>query len=272
MKPVDLVKKLSSFGIKPKKSMGQNFLMDKNMAKKICSAVPFEEDFVIVEIGPGTGALSFFLAERKNDLILIEKDADLASYLEKVFGGRAKVISGDFLKLEPKEIFGITEKKAVFIGNLPYYVSKRILRRTFELKDKLRACVFTLQREVAEKLTASPSSPDYGILSVLFGYCSESKIVARQSPDCFYPKPGVDSATVRITFKKNCACTGKFSEKEFESLVKCSFRQRRKILFNNLKGFYDIEGIEGLQELLRRRAQELSPGEFVLISERIKRK
>lgn len=269
---MEIVKKLSSVGIKPKKSMGQNFLIDKNMAKKICGAVPFEEDLLIVEIGSGTGALSFTLAEKANELILIEKDADLASYLKKVLGGRARVISGDFLKLEPEEIFGPTGKKAVLIGNLPYYVSKRILRRAFELKEKLRACVFTLQREVAEKLTALPSSRDYGILSVLFGYCSESKIVARQSPDCFYPKPGVDSATVRIIFNTKLACGGLFSEKEFENLVKCSFRQRRKILLNNLKGFYELEGIDGLQELLRRRAQELSPGEFILMSERIKRK
>lgn len=270
---------LETIGARPKKSLGQNFLMDKNIARKICDAVTDGENLRIVEIGPGTGVLTEILAEKTDDLVLVEKDAALASYLKKHFKDKASVIAGDFLKLDP-DLFLKSESRGkacaetgtnFLAGNLPYNISKRILRKTYSIRSRLTGCVFTFQKEVAEKLTALPSSPNYGILSVLFGYCSKTKIVVKISPECFFPKPEVHSAAVSILFKKNQAET-EFSDDDFEKLVRNSFRQRRKVLLNNLKGVYGREDIEKIREFCRNRPQELSPEDFAEMASRIREK
>ncbi|MBN2364409.1 ribosomal RNA small subunit methyltransferase A [candidate division WOR-3 bacterium] len=276
---MEITEILEAIGARPKKSLGQNFLMDKNIARKICDAVPGGEDLRIVEIGPGTGVLTEILAEKTDDLILVEKDAALASYLKKHFKDKASVIADDFLKLDP-DLFLKSENRGkacaktggnFLVGNLPYNISKRILRKTFSIRSRLTGCVFTFQKEVAEKLTALPSYPNYGILSVLFGFCSKTKIVAKISPECFFPKPEVYSASVSILFNEN-QTEAEFSDDDFEKLVRNSFRQRRKVLLNNLRGVYRREDIEKIREFCRKRPQELSPADFAEMMSRIMEK
>ncbi|MBN1150698.1 ribosomal RNA small subunit methyltransferase A [candidate division WOR-3 bacterium] len=268
---------LARIGAKPKKSLGQNFLVDKNAAKKICDAVPFEKNLRIIEIGPGTGALTSHLAENTDDLVLVEKDRALAGYLKEKYGQKAVVLEGDFLRIDPKEILkggkaeNPSDRKNFLVGNLPYNISKRILRYSLLMRGYLRGCVFTLQREVAEKITAPVNSKNYGILSVLFGFYSKIKVTTKLGQECFFPKPDVFSATVRILFAEEPQ-NPDFVGGDFEKIVKSSFRHRRKILLNNLKEFYAKEELALVEGYLHKRPQEISPVDFAEISIRLGKK
>lgn len=247
--------------------LGQHFLKRDSILKRIAGeACPCEEPLVI-EIGPGRGALTKHLLERSGRLIAIETDPFLAGWLEQKYAGesRLQVVRGDVLKTDLGQ-WG----PAVVAGNLPYYITSPILRRTLELGEKLRRAVFLVQKEVAERLTAKPGSRQYGLLTALTQLRAEAEILFSVPPSAFAPPPKVDSAAVRLT-PRAPSTEGPHATPEFEEFLALSFRQKRKTLRNNLAGVYSRSMLAAIPETSRR-AEQLSLEELSAVYERLKQR
>ena len=221
--------------IKAKKSLGQNFLTDRDILKKITSIVPIKDKFII-EVGPGTGNLtSFILNNNPKKMIVIEKDDQLANNLEEVFNGQIKIINDDILNVDETSIF--KEKVTVF-GNLPYNISTEILSKwIINLKEDswFDNLILMFQKEVANRIIAKCNSSSYGRLSVLSHWKLNIKKICDIKPKSFFPRPKIESTLLLFSPKE------KFFEikdpKNLEKVTKVFFNQRRKMLkkpFNQL--------------------------------------
>ena len=221
--------------IKAKKSLGQNFLTDRDILKKITSIVPIKDKFII-EVGPGTGNLtSFILKNNPKKMIVIEKDDQLANNLEEVFNGQIKIINDDILNVDETSIF--KEKVTVF-GNLPYNISTEILSKwIINLKEDswFDNLILMFQKEVANRIIAKCNSSSYGRLSVLSHWKLNIKKICDIKPKSFFPRPKIESTLLLFSPKE------KFFEikdpKNLEKVTKVFFNQRRKMLkkpFNQL--------------------------------------
>jgi len=240
----------------PKKRLGQHFLKDKNIAKKIVNSINIKPELVI-EIGPGMGILTLFLKEKYLNFKTIEIDDEAINYLiaDEILS-KNQIIKGDFLKINLKnELL----KNTVIIGNFPYNISSQIFFKILEHKDEITQIVCMLQREVAKRLASPPGNKDYGILSVILQAYYNIEYLFVVPPHLFSPPPKVTSAVIRLTrnHKKNLGC----DEHKFIEIIKVSFNQRRKTLKNSLKTFYDVK-ILNLPIFLKR-PEQLNVDDFV---------
>lgn len=248
--------------VRPKKHLGQHFLKDDNIARKIVDSLPLT-DGPILEIGPGMGVLTKFLLQLENkELFFMDTDAESIEYLKDSFRGHAeKFIHADFLKYNLHSLF---PEKFNIIGNFPYNISSQILFKVLEHRQQVGAVIGMIQKEVAERLAAGPGSKTYGILSVLLQAYYRIEYLFTVNETVFIPPPRVKSAVIRLTRneteKLDC------DEVLFFKVVKTAFNQRRKTLRNSLKSFYiDYERWE-LTHLAGKRAEQLSVEEFVKLT------
>lgn len=253
---------------KPKKKLGQHFLIDKNIIRKIINAFSPSENDLIVEIGPGKGILTDELVKHSKNLILVEIDNQLVADLQTKFP-ELKIINKDILECNFSTDF--FESKYRIIGNLPYYITSQILFKIFDNKNNIIDAMIMIQKEVAERLVAKPSSKEYGILSVFTQFYSDVEILFNVSKNVFYPKPEVDSSIVRLNLKSEIKLN-KLEENTFRRIVKTAFNQRRKILKNSLKNMFKdletskLEKFFSLPFDFSRRAEELSLDDFIYLA------
>lgn len=229
--------------IRPKKSLGQHFLLDKNIIEKIIDVAHIMPDETVVEIGPGRGDMTRRLAEVSGQVIAIELDNRLYMYLKKDLKGitNLELIHEDALGFAYEEIPG--EFKVV--ANLPYYISTPIIFRLMEVKEKISSMTLMLQKEVAERIIAAPGTKEYGVLSISVGYYCHPKIEFYVSRNSFSPKPNVDSAVLTLLSRK----TPRFPVNDislFFKTVRASFSSRRKILKNALRALGCSDEMIGL--------------------------
>ncbi len=248
-----------------KKSLGQHFLVDALVAKKIVDSLhPLDESLPLVEIGPGLGALTGHLENFENPLVLIEKDERLGSHLRKKFGRKATLILDDFLAFSPKSV---GKGPQAWIGNLPYQITSPILFKLLSHRDQVVKMVAMMQHEVAERICAPPGGRIPGILSILLQAFFDLTYLFSLPPEAFDPPPKVVSAVV--VFERKAKWRLDCDEKAFFTLVKSAFAQRRKTLGNNLKAarYGNLEILP--QRLLARRAESLSVDEFVQLTQKL---
>lgn len=238
-----------------KKSLGQNFLNDKNVIHKIVESADIDKDTLVIEVGPGAGALTKLLVPKAGHALLYEADGRLEGHLRELLKNESnyEIIIGDFLKANLREdIRQFSYGKVYVVANLPYYITTPIIMKFVEdciLPEKL---VIMVQKEVAYRLAASVGSRDYGSLTVFLNYYYDIKKLFDVSRNCFTPKPNVDSAIVEMCLKKERLQV--FDLVLFNQLVKDSFLYKRKTLRNNLKN-YDLEVVE---KVLKRYEFDLS--------------
>ena len=233
---------------KPK--LGQHFLSSESAALRIVEALGDLSQATVLEIGPGRGALTEILAQQAQRLIAVELDRVLSAQLRMNFSGRANVeiIEGDILKIELDTVFGpkpgtlrpglnFSPEPARAVGNLPYYITSDTLLRLFEYHRYFSTIVLMVQKEVADRLAASPGNRDYGLLSATAQLYGQIEKLFTLPPAAFSPPPKVHSSVVRITINPQLESLD-VPEAEFISLLKMSFGQKRKTLWNNLKTRY----------------------------------
>jgi len=268
--------------IKLKKSLGQNLLIDARVANRIIDAVAPHPGDVVIEIGPGAGALTHSLVDRSGSVVAIEIDKRLVEQLRaSIDGGNLTIVEADALELDWRElVHNAIERFAVdsgrdapsrvrVVANLPYYISTPIIERLLRVQQCLLDAMMMLQREVADRITSGPGSKEYGYLSVLVGYYCVAAKLFDVPPSAFKPAPKVWSAVVRLTVRDRPAVEVA-DQAGFFALVRACFAQRRKTLANNLKAaagalaFKDSLGsaLERARIDPRRRAETLSIEEF----------
>ena len=240
---------------KPK--LGQHFLANPAAALRIVEALGEVSQDTVLEIGPGRGAITELLAGRSRRLIAVELDRVLAAQLRMKFATHpnVEVIEGDILKIELDTVFGpkpgslrpgltFAPEPAQVIGNLPYYITSDILLRLLEYHRYFATIVIMVQKEVADRLAASPGSRDYGLLSATAQLYGRVEKLFTLPPGAFSPPPKVHSSVVRVTIKPRLESL-RVTEADFISFLKLSFGQKRKTLWNNLKTRYDEDRLRG---------------------------
>lgn len=269
-KPHRVVEILDKYGFKFSKSLGQNFLIDGNIVRKIVDAAEIDGKNVL-EIGPGLGTLTEELSLRAKKVLAIEIDKKLIPVHEETLNlNNVKVIYDDFLKLDLAVLDNeFNGESFVVVSNLPYYVTTPILTRIIE-HTKAESITVMVQKEVAKRFSAKPSTKDYGSLSVFVQFYSDVKYEFDVPSSVFMPKPRVDSGVVRFQLKDDVATVDR--EKLFK-IVKASFSKRRKTLINSLSTYgFELTKDEIENAILlsnidpKRRAETLTPEEFIVLS------
>ena len=248
--------------VSPKKQLGQHFLINEKIAKKIVNSLALNKTSQIIEIGAGTGALTKFLIKKNTSLKLIEIDNDAIVVLKNKFENTI-IIHADFLKLD-LETIGFDNY--AIIGNFPYNISNQILFKILENRNSIVEMVGMFQKEVAARICSKPKSKKYGILSVLMQAYFNCEILFDVNSNNFNPPPKVNSSVIRLTRNnvKELSC----NHKKFIQVVKAGFGQRRKKLKNALKKFTNLDD-SNLNETLSKRAEELSVFEFIVLTNKI---
>ena len=255
-----------------KKSLGQNFLIDKNIINKIINSIDLKEEPLIIEIGPGSGALTKELVKLNANIISFEIDTRLKSELDKLCNenGNLEIIYEDFLKINLKEFLKQKKyKNLYFVANLPYYITTAIINKITE-ESNPNEMILMVQKEVADRFSAHPNTRDYGSISVFLQYNYDISKVVLVPKTCFYPSPKVDSVVIKFETRENKVKA--LNEEKFYKLIKDSFQFKRKNLRNNLKGYNQDKINEILKEYnkdLTARAEEISVEEFINISNNI---
>ncbi|HPJ63807.1 16S rRNA (adenine(1518)-N(6)/adenine(1519)-N(6))-dimethyltransferase RsmA [Lentimicrobium sp.] len=250
--------------VRAKKHLGQHFLKDENIARKITDSLSLPCD-ALLEIGPGTGVLTKYLLELPvNKFLAIDVDRDAVPYLKKTFPEAAdNFIEGDFLRIQVDQLF---EGPFSVIGNFPYNISSQILFRVLDYRNQIPEVVGMFQKEVAERIAAPPGSKTYGIISVLLQAWYDIEYLFTVSEHVFHPPPKVKSAVIRL--RRNQVNALGCDEKLFVNVVKTAFNQRRKTLKNGLKSF-KFAPDERLDQLFTKRAEQLGIEEFIYIAGRV---
>ncbi|WP_216831188.1 16S rRNA (adenine(1518)-N(6)/adenine(1519)-N(6))-dimethyltransferase RsmA [Alkalihalobacterium elongatum] len=265
-----------------KKSLGQNFLIDLNILNRILNAAGVTDQVGAIEIGPGIGALTEQLAKRADKVVTFEIDQRLLPVLKDTLSpyDNIKVIHSDVLKADVKQVIGEEFKEGqdiMVVANLPYYVTTPILMKLLEEKLPIKRIVVMIQKEVAERIAAKPGSKDYGSLSIAAQYYAEAETVFTVPKTVFVPQPNVESAVLRLTIR-NEPPVQVDDESFFFEVIRASFAQRRKTLFNNLSHHFGKDYKEQIERVLtaaevdpKRRGETLSIEEFAKISNEMKR-
>jgi len=250
-----------------KKSLGQNFLIDDNIKRKIVGSANVDSSSIIIEVGPGSGAITKYLVKLGVPVLAFEIDTRLKSELDKIDSDYLEVIYEDFLKVNTNEYLSKYNKDRVhLIANLPYYITTPIITKMID--DVLPyEMIIMVQKEVGDRFKAKPNSKEYNSLSVFLQYYFDIEKVCIVSRNSFIPKPNVDSIVIKFTRKDKLL---ELKNKElFFKLVKDCFKQKRKNLRNNLRD-YDLvvieEALHKLDKSLTFRAEQLSLEDFVFIS------
>ena len=251
-----------------KKSLGQNFLRDNNIIKKISDAIDSNKEDLIIEIGPGAGALTKELVKKESDIICFEIDERLKNVLSDIKSNKLNIIYKDFLKINISDYINKKYKRIFFVGNLPYYITTAIINKIVSESNPYEIIIM-IQKEVAERFMAKPNSKEYGSLSVFLQYNFDIEKICLVSKNCFIPVPKVDSMVIKL---KNNKKAGIKNEKKFYKLVKDAFKQKRKNLRNNLKN-YNLDNIEKILNSFNKdltyRAEEITLDEFMEISNHV---
>jgi 16S rRNA (adenine1518-N6/adenine1519-N6)-dimethyltransferase len=249
--------------VRPKKHLGQHFLRDENIARKIVGSLS-GETLNVVEIGPGTGILTkYILQEEKWNSVFFEIDEESVTYLRQQHPAiEKKIILADFLKAD----LSLIQSPFSVIGNFPYNISSQILFRVLDNRDKVPEVVGMFQKEVAERINAKPGTKDYGILTVLMKAWYDTEYLFTVNETVFFPPPRVKSAVIRM--RRNNVTALSCKEELFITVVKTAFNQRRKTLRNALKPLTGKENKvpADIGVLLDLRAERLGVDEFVRLT------
>lgn len=271
VKTAELVKK---YNFKFSKSLGQNFLVDDSVPKDIVLGAEVDENDLVIEIGPGVGTLTAQLLNKAKKVVAIELDNDLIPILTEEIGNNPKftLIHNDALKVNFNEIIG-EEKSVKLVANLPYYVTTPIIVKLLKEKYNFKSLTIMIQKEVAERMDAEPGNKDYGSLSLLVQYYCNTKIIRRVPPQCFIPRPKVDSIVIRLDRLDEPKVKVE-NEKLFFEIIRSSFNMRRKTLWNGVKNIgLPKEKLELAFEEAdvdpKRRGETLTIEEFALLSDKI---
>lgn len=266
------------FGFRLSKSLGQNFLIDKNIRDKIVEGSLIGPEDLVIEIGPGVGVLTQLLAAQAEHVVAIEIDKGLIPILEETLQDypNAEVVNEDVLSCDLKSLIESRKTKGAvrFVGNLPYYITTPIIMKILEERLPADSITVMVQKEVAERLAAKPGKKTYGAITVAVRYYCEVTKVVSAPREVFYPKPNVDSLVLRLDIRKECPVT-LLDESVFFAVVKAGFGQRRKTLHNALTGLYGMDKSQTGEILDKagidpgRRAETLDMDEFALLANTI---
>ncbi len=263
-------------GIRARKSFGQHFLAQPATAARIVHSADLAESDVVVEIGPGLGALTRFLVESVRRLHLVELDREMAAYLRERLPPEcgAEVHEQDAVGFDFEGLRAAEGKRLVLLGNLPYSISSALVFRLLEAFPAVGRAVFMVQKEVGERFAAAPGSGEYGVLSVLLGLYATVRPLFPVGPGQFFPPPKVDSLVIRIDFNDTPPPGPPFDF--LRKLVSTAFQQRRKTLKNCLKGVFGLSP-SGLDRAFAetgidpaRRPETLSPREFLALAQSVR--
>jgi 16S rRNA (adenine1518-N6/adenine1519-N6)-dimethyltransferase len=248
--------------VRPKKALGQHFLKDMQIARQIACTLDDFDDLPVLEVGPGTGALTQFLVEKKKELKAVELDWDSVTHLHRRFPSlEDRIIGEDFLKLDLTRIF---PDRFCVIGNYPYNISSQIFFKVLDYKDRVLCCSGMIQKEVAERLASPPGRKTYGIISVLLQLWYDVEYLFTVDERVFDPPPKVKSAVIRMIRNRrtSLAC----DEQLLKTVVKTSFNQRRKTLRNSLKPLLGKDCKLYSMPVFDKRPEQLSVEEFITLT------
>lgn len=265
---------LSSYGFAFSKSLGQNFLIDGNIVRKIVAEANVAPEDYVLEIGPGMGTLTEELALNAKKVVAVEIDKSLLPILDETLGKyeNVEIVSGDILKIDVDEL--IKEKlnggPVKVVANLPYYVTTPIIGKLIESDLNIESIIVMVQKEVAERMSAGPGSKTYGSLSVFVNFYTIPEIVVKVPKTVFMPQPKIDSAVIKLTLRKQLPDVDRV---QFFRVVKAAFSKRRKTIFNALSTYgFDLDRELFKEYLIKadirleERAENLSVEDFIRIS------
>lgn len=257
-------------GVKAKKSLGQHFLKDLGIARRIADTIQPDNlpagkaaewgSLPVVEVGPGMGVLSRFLKDNGRDVKAVELDPESVEFLKKAFP-ELDVVEGDFLKMNLSDLF---PGEFVLIGNYPYNISSQIFFKVLDNRENIPVVSGMLQKEVAQRICSGPGSKVYGILSVLLQAWYDCEYLFDVGPLVFSPPPKVTSGVIRLT--RNSRVSLGCDEKKFKTVVKTAFGMRRKTLRNSLSGLLSPDSTLLSDPILSERPERLSVDDFIRIT------
>lgn len=245
--------------VNAKKFLGQHFLKDLSIARRIADTLDDFPHIPVIEVGPGMGVLTQYLIEKERDLTVVEIDRESVPYLQQHYPElKEHIIEGDFLKLTLTDVY---PDQFCVIGNYPYNISSQIFFKILDYKNHVPCCSGMLQKEVAERIAAPPGNKTYGILSVLLQAWYDIEYLFTVSEKVFDPPPRVKSAVIKMirNKRKSLGC----DEKLFKTVVKTSFNQRRKTLRNSMKPILGKDCEAYNKEIFDKRPEQLSVEEFI---------
>lgn len=231
--------------IKPKKSLAQYFLVDRNIQRKICAICSFDPSETVLEIGAGRGELTRLIAPQVKKVYALEIDANLTDVLKITLAGFAnvKIINQDILKFNLRKYFSYSRRRLKVFGNIPYYISSGIIEHLLKFKDKIDTIFITVQKEFARRVTAKPGTKDYGSLSCFVQYYTEPRIALNIKRTSFFPVPRVDSSLLELKIRKRPLVRPKNPDLFFK-IIRNAFNKRRKTLRNSLKEVIPRQNLE----------------------------
>lgn len=220
--------------VSPRQSLGQNFLVDDNIARNIIRELHLTADDVVIEIGPGHGALTRHLVGKVDHVIAVEIDKRVIDELKASLPASGiEILHGDFLEVQLEKLYRRFDRRLRVVGNIPYHLTSPILFKVFSEHAAVRDITIMIQREVAQRLMAQPSTKLYGIPTVFTRFYGVPKILFNVSPNCFYPKPKVRSTVIRIALHEDVPYI--VNNRLFSEIVRTTFGKRRKVLRNSLQ-------------------------------------
>lgn len=235
--PQNTIAVLQKYGFNFQKKFGQNFLIDTSVLDRIIAASEITKEDCVLEIGPGIGTMTQYLAESAREVVAVEIDKALIPILEDTLSAydNVKVLNEDILKVDINQIVRERNggKPIKVVANLPYYITTPIIMGLFEQHVPLKSITVMVQREVADRMQVGPGTKDYGALSLAVQYYAKPEIVANVPPNCFIPRPNVGSAVIRLTRHEEPPVQVEDEGRMF-ALIRASFNQRRKTLVNGL--------------------------------------
>jgi 16S rRNA (adenine1518-N6/adenine1519-N6)-dimethyltransferase len=225
---------LSVKKIKPNKTLGQNFLVDKNIVDRIVNSINFKAKPSIIEIGPGLGVLTKEIENKTNDITVVEIDKLMVEILKTQLKDSTKIVNQDILKFD---LAKSGSKLKTIVGNLPYYITTEIIEKVYEKSTFVDEFILMIQQDVATKILNLKQGKDLSFVSIISNYAFEVDLVIDVSKNCFYPVPNVDSTVLKMTSKKLAAD----DLMGFKNFIIKLMKQRRKTVLNNLKEMYSLE-------------------------------
>lgn len=251
--------------VRAKKHLGQHFLKDENIARKIGDTLTLEGYRQVLEIGPGMGVLTKYLIEKPVEVIAMDLDTESIAYLEQAYPQEnLKILEADFLKYDLSRLFG--ENQFAITGNFPYNISSQIVFKALDWRRQIPEFTGMFQKEVAQRICSKEGSKVYGILSVLTQAYYDAEYLFTVSPGVFNPPPKVDSGVIRLKRKENY--TLPCNEELFSKVVKTAFQQRRKTLRNSLKSFNLSDKIKE-DSIFALRPEQLSVQQFMILTQKL---
>lgn len=276
--PQNTIAVLQKYNFTFQKKYGQNFLIDFHVLEKIMDAAEIGKDDCVVEIGPGIGTMTQYLAERAGEVVAVEIDKNLIPILTETLADykNVSIINEDILKVDLNRI--VEEKNGgrpvKIVANLPYYITTPIIMGLFENHVPVKSITVMVQKEVADRMQVGPGTKDYGALSLAVQYYAKPEIVAIVPPNCFIPRPNVASAVIRLTCHEKKPVEVK-NEKGMFALIRASFNQRRKTLANSLSNAQNLsltreqvtEALESMQLSPTIRGEALTLEQFAALAD-----